>query len=63
MWVKPAQLLQVLSGNDLEFVTLVSPAFLVFSRDRGGEEESTKIVLQEICLPTSVTRILVYVHV
>lgn len=64
VWVKPTQLLQLLSGIDLEFLPLVPPAFLVFSRDRGGEEGSTKTVLQKICQhATLVTRILVYVHV
>lgn len=64
MWVKPAQLLQLLSGIDLGFLTLVSLAFLVFSRDRGGEEGSTKTVLLKICLDaTLVRRILVYVHI
>lgn len=57
MWVKPTWLLQVLSGIDLEFLTLVSPAFLVFSRERGGEEGSTKTVLQKICLSTCLPKL------
>lgn len=45
------------TGIDLEFLTLVSPAFLVFSRERGGEEGSTKTVLQKICLSTCLPKL------
>lgn len=65
MWVKPPQLLEVLSSIDLEFLSLVSPAFLVFSRDKDGEEGSRNSLTENLfaCMPTLVTRISLYVHV